>query len=112
MATKRTIRGTQYNIGQIVDDAIAAVEGMALDTDKARKSLQFMGHQNPSDELVIRYAREAAILKHMQRATGAAFDRQIGNISFESREATIKGVESYLNRRNAGNRARWTESHR
>ena len=103
----RTINGTKYNVAEIVDNAIATVENMTLDTEKALDSLRRLGHQNPDEELVTRYARETAILKVLERQTGANFSGQIGKINFTSREKTISDVESYLNRRIAGQRSRW-----
>jgi hypothetical protein len=107
MAAKRQINGTKYSIPELVDNAITAVEGKTLDLDKARSALMYLGHRDPAEDLVIRYARESAILDHMARETRANFSGQIGKIDFSSREKTIAGVESYLNRRIAGQRARW-----
>lgn len=108
MATaKRTIRGEQYNISELVDGAIAAADSRTLDTDKARQSLAFLGNRNPSDAQVNQYARESAILAELQRTTGAAFNGQIGKISFASRDTAVSQVNAYLNRRNAGQRSRW-----
>lgn len=110
MNDKRTIRGTQHNIPQIVDEAIAAVGGMTLNVEAARQSLARLGHQTPDETLVTRYARETAILDILGRTTGAEFKGQIGKISFASREKTIQDVQSYLNRRIQGQHARWTAS--
>lgn len=107
MTSKRTIRGEQYNIAELIDGAIAAIDGAVLDTDAARKSLGYLGHANPSDELVSHYARESAILDVLQRQTGAAFRNQIGKIGFDDRDKAIEQVNRYLNRRNAGHRSRW-----
>lgn len=108
MATaKRTIRGEQYNIEALVDSAIAAINGRALNTDAARQSLIRQGHTNPADALVNRYARETAILDALQRQTGAAFSNQIGKIGFEDRDKAVEQVNRYLNRRNQGQRSRW-----
>lgn len=104
---KRTIRGEQYNISELIDGAIAAADSRTLDTDKARQSLAFLGNRNPSDAQVNQYARESAILAELQRTTGAAFSGQIGKISFASRDAAVSQVNAYLNRRNAGQRSRW-----
>ena len=114
MATaKRTIRGEQYNIAELVDGAIAAADGRTLDTDAARKSLAFLGHSSPSDALVNQYARENAILAELARTTGAGgFNGQIGKISFDDRDRAIEQVNSYLNRRNSANHARWTQKTR
>jgi hypothetical protein len=112
MAAKRQIRGETYNVAELVDSAIAAADSMVLDLENARQCLGYMGHRNPSDEMVTRYARESAILAVMTRATGAAFSGQIGKIRFTDREQTIADVNSYLNRRNQGQRSRWTASHK
>lgn len=112
MNDKRTISGQQYSVSHIVDEAIAAVNGAPLNTSAARQSLARLGHQNPSEELVNRYARESAILDTLGRMTGAEFRGQIGKISFASREKTIQDVQSYLNRRVQGQHARWTTNHR
>jgi len=108
MNDKRQIANAKYSVSQIVDDAIATADNMALNTDAARASLARMGHQNPAVELVTRYARETAILSALARTTGANFAGQIGKISFANREATINDVHSYLNRRIQGQHARWT----
>ena len=109
MTIKRTISGTKYNIAELVDNAIAAVDTQALDLETASKSLARLGHRNPDAEIIARYARESAILKILADETGANFSNQIGKINFSSREKTISGVESYLNRRIHGQHARWTE---
>lgn len=111
--TKRTIRGEQYNIGDLVDGAIATVDGRTLDTDAARRSLAFLGNRNPSDALVNQYARESAILAELARTTGAGgFNGQIGKISFDNRDRAIEQVNNYLSRRNSAHKARWTQKTR
>lgn len=113
MATKRTIRGQQYDVQSLVDSAIALADSKPLDTDAARQSLAYLGHSNPSDELVSRYARERAILNELARTTGAGgFQGQVGKISFDNRDRVIEQVSSYLNRRNSANKARWTQRSR
>lgn len=108
MATaKRTIRGEQYNISELVDGAIAAADSRTLDTNAARESLARLGNRNPSDAQVSQYARESAILAELQRETGAAFNGQIGKIGFANRDKAIAQVNSYLNRRIQGQRSRW-----
>lgn len=110
MATqKRTIRGEQYNIAQLVDDAIAAVDASTLDTADADAYLRIMGHTAPAPELVARIAREKAILTRMQKATGASFTGQLGKISFDNRGKAIEQANAYLNRRNQGHRSRWNK---
>lgn len=110
--TKRTIRGEQYNIGDLVDGAIATIDGRTLDTSAAREALARLGHRNPADALVNQYARESAILAELQRTTGAAFSGQIGKISFANRERAIEQVNNYLSRRNSAQRAGWTQKQR
>lgn len=66
-----------------------------------------MGHAAPSDELINRYARDAAVLAQLQRATGAAFAGQIGKIGFDNTDSAIRQVNAYLNRRIQGQRSRW-----
>ena len=105
---KRTIRDERYDISEIVDSAMLAVQGQALDIEAAKTSLGYMGHTNPADEIIQRYARDKAILAELQRTTGAAFNGQIGKISFDSRDKAIEQANRYLNRRNAGHRARWS----
>lgn len=113
MNDKRQIKGTQYDVTALVQIAIATVDGNPLNTDGARKSLAYLGNHTPTDEQVIRYARESAILSHLAQATGAyGFENQIGKIDFSSIDKAISGVNAYLNRRNSAHRARWTESHR
>jgi hypothetical protein len=108
MNDKRQINGVKYSVSQIVDDAIAAVDGMTLNTAAARESLTRLGHQNPDEKLITRYARESAILNLLSRTTGANFSGQIGKINFANREIAIENVQSYLNRRIQGQHARWT----
>lgn len=110
--TKRTINGTQYNVQQIVDEAIAAADNLTLDTAAARQSLAFLGNRNPTDEQVTRYAREKAILNILSRKTGANFAGQIGKINFTNHEQAIQGVNDYLGRRIQGQHANWTANHR
>lgn len=113
MNDKRQIKGSQYNVADLVLAAIATVNCQALDLEKARKSLAYMGNNAPSDELVTRYARETAILDNLANATGAfGFVNQIGKIDFSSTAKAVEGVNGYLSRRNQAHRARWTASHR
>lgn len=104
---KRTIRGEQYNIEQLVDEAIATVDAGTLDTAAADAYLRRMGHTSPSEELVSTVARDTAILNLMTRKTGASFNGQLGKISFVNRDKAIEQSNAYLNRRNAGHRSRW-----
>lgn len=104
MTTKRTIRGEKYDVAQLVNDAMGAAHP---DHAAATAALQRMGHATPAPELVSRYARDAAILTELQRATGAAFSGQIGKISFDNVDTAVSQVNAYLNRRNAGHRSRW-----
>lgn len=108
MNDKRQIAGQKFSVTQIVDEAIAAVDGMTLNTEAARESLIRLGHQNPDENLVTRYARESAILSILGRMTEANFAGQIGKINFTDRETAINNVHSYLNRRIQGQHARWT----
>jgi hypothetical protein len=108
MNAKRQIRGAQYNVAELVQNAITAADSQPLNLEKARKSLGYLGNSNPTDELVTCYARETAILAHLARATGAyGFDGQVGKINFTTTETAIAGVNAYLSRRNAAHRARW-----
>lgn len=108
---KRKIKGKKFNIEELVGAAFAAVQDQKLNLEEARKALTLLGHRDPAEELVIRYAREKALLKHLAGETGANFLSQLGKIDFSSREKAIAGVNSYLNRRIAGQHARWTEEH-
>jgi len=113
MNSKRQIKGEQYDVTELVTNAIAEANSQPLNIEAARKSLAYRGNNNPTDEQLQRYARETAILNKLARATGAfGFENQIGKIDFSSVDAAIVGVNSYLNRRIQGNRARWTENHR
>lgn len=112
MNTKRQINGTRYNIAELVENAISIVDSStSLDLKKAANSLSYLGHINPDEETIIRYARESAILEILAEKTGANFRNQIGKIDFSSNAAAITGVENYLNRRIAGQHARWTANH-
>ncbi len=113
MNEKRTIKGTQYNVSEMVQNAIAAADSQSLNLEKARQSLAYYGNHTPTDEQVLRYARETAILNNLAQATGAfGFENQIGKIDFSSTEKAVADVNAYLSRRNQAHRARWTASHR
>jgi hypothetical protein len=111
MNTKRQINGQKFSVAELVDEAIATATISRFDTEKARKSLEYLGNRNPSDEMIAAYARETAILRKLSEMTQANFSGQIGKISFDNRDLTITDVESYLNRRVQGQHARWTASH-
>lgn len=113
MTTKRQIKNVQYDITELVQSAMAAAYSQPLDLESARQRLVYLGNRDPDDELVVRYARETAILCTLARATGAyGFENQVGKINFSSLEQAISGVNAYLSRRNQAHRARWTETHR
>lgn len=112
MTAKRQINGTKFEVPQLVDTAIAAVDSKPLDLERARTSLSYLGHRNPAEQVVIKYARESAILAALSRSTGANFQGQIGKIDFSNRESATAGVDSYLNRRIAGQHANWTAGRR
>lgn len=117
MTTKRTVNGQRFSIPELVDSALAAADARMAsaywggEIERAQQSLRYMGHSSPDEALVTRYARETVILTALQKVTGANFSGQIGKIGFSSREQAIADVESYLNRRNQGQRSRWTASH-
>jgi len=113
MNTKRQIKGAEYNVAELVQNAIAAADGQALNPEKARTSLAYYGNRTPTDEQVTRYARETVILNKLAQATGAyGFENQIGKIDFSSTEKAFSDVNAYLSRRNQAHRARWTASRR
>ena len=92
MATKRQIRGEQYNVAELVQNALAAVSTQTFDSEKTR---------------------DAAILRELAKATGAwGFEGQLGKIRFDTADNAIRDVNAYLSRRNQANHARWTSSHR
>lgn len=107
MTAKRQIQGQQYNVEELVDGAIAQVNDMTLDVDGARASLTRLGHRNPTDAIVTKYARESAILSILARQTGANFDNQIGKIDFSNRQTAIADVDAYLWRRVHGMRSNY-----
>lgn len=104
MTAKRTIRGERFDVEKLVSDAIVAARPNPA---AATAALQRMGHANPDAALVDRYARDAAVLAELQKATGAAFERQVGKISFDDQVKAVEQVNSYLNRRNQANHSRW-----
>ena len=109
MATnKRTINGTKFNVEELVKNAISSVESKTLDIEKSRKALIALGHSNPDETIIIRYARESAILDILAHETGANFTSQIGKIDFSNETKAISSVGSYLNRRINGQHQRWT----
>lgn len=91
MAEKRQIRGEKYNVAELVQNAMTAIEGQTFDSAKAH---------------------DAAILRNLAQATGAwGFEGQIGKIDFSSIEKAISDVNAYLSRRNAANHQRWTKNY-
>jgi hypothetical protein len=113
MNNKRQIKGAEYNVAELVENAITAADGQTLNLENARTRLAYIGNRNPTDEQVIRYARETFILNKLAQATGAyGFENQIGKIDFSSTEKAVSDVNAYLSRRNQAHRARWTASHR
>jgi len=114
MNNKRQIKGTEYNVAELVENAIiTAADSQSLNLEKARTSLAYIGNRNPTDEQVTRYARETVILSKLAQATGAyGFENQIGKIDFSSTEKAVSDVNAYLSRRNQAHRARWTASHK
>jgi len=112
MNAKRQIKGTEYNVAELVQNAVNAADNQTLDLEKARTSLAFYGNRTPTDEQVTRYARETAILDNLATTTGAfGFVNQVGKIDFSSVEKSVSDVNAYLSRRNQAHRARWTASH-
>src|SRR6266508_1246376 len=108
---KRQIRGTQYNVAELVQNAVNEADNQTLNLEKARQSLAYLGNRNPSDELVTRYARETTILDNLANATGAfGFVNQIGKIDFSSVEKSVSDVKAFLSQRNQEHRARWIAS--
>lgn len=113
MNTKRQIKCTEYNVAELVRNAITIADSQSLNLENARTSLAYIGNRNPTDEQVARYARETAILSKLAQSTGAyGFENQIGKIDFSSTEKAVYDVNAYLSRRNQAHRARWTASHR
>lgn len=108
----RQIRGQQYRVDELVDEVLQQVHDQKLDLTFAKQTLEMMGHTNPPETLVYKYAREKAILAQLQQRTGANFNSQIGKIDFNSRESAIDGVERYLWRRVHGMRSNWTKTNR
>lgn len=91
MNNKRQIKGTEYNVVELVQNAIATVDSKPLKME-----------------------RNAAILKRIGEVTGlyGFIEKQIDNIDFSSTDAIVAGINEYLSRRNQAHRARWTASHR
>lgn len=105
--TTRTINKVNFNTAELVNTAIEQVSAAALDLEAAKKSLAFLGNVNPTDDQVLRYATEFAILKVMDRMTGANFQGQIGKWNMTTAESINCEVNSYLNRRNSARKSRW-----
>jgi hypothetical protein len=86
MADKRQIRGEQYNVAELVQNAMN-------------------GAQNATGA-----ERDRAILKQLAQATGAwGFEGQLGKIRFDNIDQAVSDVNAYLSRRNSANRSRWTK---
>jgi hypothetical protein len=111
----RTIRGEKFNTADLVNAAIAATRELSetgkLDMATAQQSLRRLGHTTPTDDLVLRYATQSAMLKILGSRTEANFDGQIGKWNMSSAEAIHQAMNAYLDRRNQGQRARWTQRH-
>lgn len=109
----RIINGVKYDTAQLVNDAIARVRELSdsekLNLDAARQSLSYLGHRNPADDLVLRYATQSALLKTLGAATQANFEGQLGKWNMGSAEAIHQAMNAYLDRRIQGQRARWTQ---
>lgn len=113
MATNtRQINQQKINVEQLVDEALAQADSLPLDLNAAQNHLAYWGHRNPADELVEqKVVLEMAILRYMARKTGAAFDNQIGKISFNDRQKTIEDVDAYLWRRVHGQRRNYSQKY-
>jgi hypothetical protein len=106
----RTVAGNKINTAETVHTAIETVNAQTLDLDAARNSLARLGNANADAATVERYARESAILSELQKLTGANVTGQIGKWNMASEATTLAAFDSYLNRRIAGQHARWTEN--
>jgi glycyl-tRNA synthetase beta subunit len=108
----RQVAGEKINTADVVRQALEMVNGQALNTAAAVESLKRLGHTNPAQALVERYARESAILAALEKLTGANVTGQIGKWDMSTEEKIHAAFNSYLNRRIAGQHARWSASHK
>jgi hypothetical protein len=107
----RTINGEKFDTAQLVNETIEQVRSLSdagnLDLASARKSLSYLGQLNPSDDLVLRYATQVAMLKILGGKTNANFEGQIGKWNMSSAETIHQAMSAYLDRRIQGQRSRW-----
>jgi len=109
--TKRIIRGETHDTADIVNEAISQVRELVLDLDAARSSLKWV-NPNATDDQVLRYATEKALLVILGSLTGANFEGQLGKWNTSTAESIHSEVNSYLNRRIQGQKANWTKNRR
>lgn len=108
----RTVAGNKINTAAVVRQALETVNSQTLDTAKARELLtarMLMGYPAPTEEQIERYAHEKAVLSELQKLTGANVTGQIGKWDMSSEESILAAFDSYLNRRIAGQHARWSK---
>ena len=62
MASRRQVAGQKIDTAATVRQAMDMAESKPLDLADAAKKLGWLGNQNPSDEQIERYARDARLL--------------------------------------------------
>jgi hypothetical protein len=105
----RIIRGERRDTAAVVSQAIDEARVSEQDLSNARQALARMGHSQPATEMIARYAREQAILAGLERITGASVSGQTGRWNMTTTESIVNEFNRYLDRRNQGMRAAWTQ---
>ena len=105
--TSRQVANRQINTATVVNEALARVNGQALDLDAARAAICKLGNNNPAADVVESYAYQVAVLAALEALTGASTTQQIGKWDFRSAQSLHDAFNSYLSRRVQGQRSRW-----
>lgn len=109
MASKRQVAGQKIDTLATVRQAMAMSETKVLDLDGSSDALNRLGHANPAEALVMRYAREMRLLSTLdEMVPGMNCLGQIGKWNMMSEETIHVAFNSYLNRRIAGQHQRWS----
>jgi hypothetical protein len=109
MSSKNTrqVRNVQIDTVAVVRQALDAVAGQTLDLAAAEAKLRGYGHKNPQQAQIEQLAYQVAVLAELQKLTGANCSAQVGKWNFSNEQTIHAAFNSYLNRRVAGQRARW-----
>ena len=109
MSSKNTrqVAGSKIDTLAIVRQALATVAEQELDLAAAEATLRGYGHTNPEQTQIKQLAYQVAVLAELQKLTHANCTGQLGKWDFSSEQTIHAAFNSYLNRRVAGQHARW-----